>query len=125
MLTVGPAPSRGKRTPDDNPVERKEEVVSSPMQDLTKGYVPLIIIATFVIPTAIYIGLYLGKRDSASETLGSQITSLQTQVSALTNQVTQISIAVAKGPTLPENVAFKADLLRLCLANKNLICPQF
>lgn len=99
--------------------------MSSSMQDLTKGYVPLILIATFIIPTALYLGLYFGKRDSASETLGSQITSLQTQVSALTNQVTQISIAVAKGPTLPENVAFKADLLRLCLANKNLICPQF
>jgi len=93
--------------------------------DLTRGYVPLALILTFIIPTAIYIGLYLGKRDTVSESLGTQLTALQTQVSSLTTQVTQISIAVAKGPTLPENVAFKADLLRLCLANKNLICPQF
>jgi hypothetical protein len=94
-------------------------------QDLTKGYVPLVLIATFVIPTAIYVGLYLGKRDTAADNMLAQLAALQTQVSSLSTQVSQISVAVAKGPTLPENVAYKADLLRFCLANKNLICPPF
>lgn len=98
---------------------------SGTMHDLSKGYVPLVLILTFIVPTLIGVGLYFGKRDTVADNLGSQITSLQTQLTALTTQVTQISIAVAKGPTLPENVAFKADILRLCLANKTLNCPQY
>lgn len=122
MLTTGQPPRGTPRQVNDHPVERK---VNGSLTDLTKGVVPLTLLLTFIIPTSIYIGLYLQKRDSATEALGGQLAALQTQVSSLSSQVTQISLAVAKGPTLPENVAYKADLLRFCLANKNLVCPSF
>lgn len=95
------------------------------VSDLTKGYVPFALILTFIIPTAIYLGLYFGKRESSTENLVAQLASVQSQISNLTTQVGQISIAVAKGPTLPENVAYKADLLRFCLENRQLKCPSF
>lgn len=95
------------------------------MHDLTKGYVPLALVLTFLIPTVLYIGMYVGKRESGTDHLGSQLANLQSQVVSLNTQVSQIAIAVAKGPILPENVAYKADLLRFCLANKNLTCPNF
>ena len=115
-------PPRGTpRLPDNNPVER--EKMSSSVSDLTKGYVPLAIILTFIIPTAIYVGLYMGKRDASTDALGGQLTSLQQQVTALTAQVSSIAVTVAKPPTLPENVAYKADLLRFCVENRQLKCP--
>ena len=124
MLTTGQPPRGTPRKADDHPVESKTPMTTT-AQDLTKGYVPAALIATFVIPTAIYIGLYIGKRDTTADNMLAQLASLQTQVSSLSTQVSQISVAVAKGPILPENVAYKADLLRFCLANKNLVCPQF
>ncbi len=94
-------------------------------QDLSRGYVPFVLVLTFLIPTAIYIGMYFGRGDAASNNLASQLSSLQAQVSTLTTQVGQISVAVARPPQLPENVAYKADLLRFCITNKNLTCPTF
>jgi hypothetical protein len=95
------------------------------LADLTKGYVPVAMLIMFIIPTILGLGLYFGKRDASGDSIASQITSLTSQVSNLQTQVTQIQLAVAKGPTLPENIAFKADLLRLCLENRQLKCPAF
>jgi hypothetical protein len=103
----------------------REKPVAGAVNDLTKGYVPIVLLLTFIVPTAIYVGLYFGKKDSSSEQLVSQVTALQSQVSSLATQVGNISVAIAKPPTIPENVAFKADLLRLCVENRQLKCPQF
>ena len=121
MPPTSPPPRGMPRLSDDHPVGREE--VSTRSSDLTKGYVPLALILTFIIPTAIYVGLYIGKRDAGSEALGTQLSSLQQQVTALTAQVSSIAVTVAKPPQIPENVAFKADLLRFCVENRQLKCP--
>lgn len=124
MPPDGTIAKRPPRPADNHSVER-ERPLTTPFQDLTKGYVPIALVLTFVIPTLLYVGAYFARRDSSTENLASQMASLQSQVASLSTQVGNISVAIAKPPTLPENVAFKADLLRLCLENKNLKCPSF
>lgn len=124
MLTTGRSPHSQARIADNHPVEREEHVKGT-MGDLTKGYIPMALLITFIVPTLLGVGLYFGKRDSGTDNLASQLAALQSQVSSLSTQVGNISVAIAKPPTLPENVAFKADLLRLCVENRQLKCPSF
>lgn len=93
------------------------------MQDLSKGYVPIIIVIA-MLGTAVGTGMWLKGNQVQVEDLSKKVTDLQLQVSTLSASVSQLSLTIAKGPTLPENIAFKADLLRFCLENRELKCPQ-
>ena len=95
------------------------------MADLTKGYVPAALVITFIVPTLIFLGIYFGKRENAADNLATSITNLSTQVTSLQTQVSQIQVIIAKPPTLPDNVAYRADLLRFCIENRSLKCPTF
>jgi hypothetical protein len=69
--------------------------------------------------------MYFGGKEQNAISTMSQLSELRIQVTALATQVSQISVALAKPPTLPENVAYKADLLRLCVENRQLKCPPY
>lgn len=112
--------------PDRDPLGREayNASISRGMQDISRAGLPLALIASLII-VALGVGLWVGQRNSGAEGAAASIAELKLQVQNLSSQVTQISISLAKGPTLPENVAYKADLLRFCTLNKTLTCPNF
>lgn len=99
-------------------------VLEQRLSDVSRFGVPITLIGGLLVSVLI-AGMWLGKRDTTGELSASNIAELKVQVQNLSDQVTQISVSLAKGPTLPESVAYKADLLRFCILNKNLTCPQF
>lgn len=94
------------------------------MQDLSKGYVPVVILLAG-FGGALVAGQWINRNEMNVSSVAKQVTDLQTQVAGLSTQVAQLSIAIAKGPTLPDNIAYKADLLRICVENRQLKCPNF
>ncbi len=94
------------------------------MQDIRQLGLPVAVVIG-MLGIAATIGMQVQSRIGAVDTSSSQLAELKLQVQNLSAQVTQISVALAKGPTMPENVAFKADLLRFCVLNRSLNCPQF
>jgi hypothetical protein len=94
------------------------------MQDLSKGYVP-IVMAVAMLGTAAGTGWWLKGTQFQVEAVVKKVTDLQLQVANLSSAVTSLNLTLAKGPQLPENIAFKADILRICIKNPNLVCPDF
>lgn len=92
--------------------------------DLTRGGLPIVLVGGMLV-SALMAGMWLQDRTGASAASSSSITELKLQVQQLQATVNQISVTLAKPPTLPENVAYKADLLRFCVMNRQLQCPQF
>ena len=98
------------------------------MTDLTKGVIP-ITVGFSMLAAALAVGFWFGGRtvntDITASSLSAQVTRLETQVNALALQVQSVSIALAKGPSLPEHIASKSDLYKFCLSNRQLTCPSF
>jgi len=94
------------------------------MQDLSKGYVPIIFVLS-IIGTALVTGMWVSAQQADVRAVSGKVTELQTQLSQISGQVATLSIALAKGQPLPENVAYKADILRFCVENRQLKCPVF
>jgi outer membrane murein-binding lipoprotein Lpp len=92
------------------------------MQDLSRGYVPIIIVLA-MLGTAGATGFWLQSNQSKVENISRDVQGLQQQINVLSASVSQLTLSFAKGPSLPENVAYKADLLRFCLENRELKCP--
>lgn len=92
--------------------------------DLTRGGLPVVLVGGMLV-SALIAGMWIQDRTGAGAVANSSITELKLQVQQLQATVNQISVNLAKGPTLPENVAYKADLLRFCVMNRQLQCPQF
>lgn len=97
------------------------------MTDLSKGSVPIMLVFG-MLSTMLAAGYWFGNRSTSTEItntqLTAQVTRLEAQVLALSGQLQAVSVALAKGPVLPDNVAFKADLFKFCLENRQLKCPQ-
>lgn len=98
--------------------------IGQTMQDLSKGYVP-IVMAISMLATAAGTGWWLKTTQFQFESVDKKVTDLQLQVSQLSTAVINLNLTLAKGPQLPENVAFKADILRLCLKNPTIVCPEY
>lgn len=96
--------------------------VGETMSDLSRGYVPIVIVAA-MISAALFTGMWLKGNEFQINQVDKKVGDLSVQMSAISSAVSQLSIAVAKGPTLPDNVAYKADLLRFCIENRELKCP--
>lgn len=98
------------------------------MTDLSKGSVPIILVFG-MLSTFLVAGYWLGTRSTTTEIganqLAAQFSRLEAQVLALSGQMQAISISLAKGPVIPENVASKADLFKFCVENRELKCPAF
>lgn len=98
------------------------------MQDISKGALPIVVVFGMLM-TAISAGYWVGGRTQTTEltanSLAAQFTRLETQVTSLSVQVQNLSNSLAKGPPLPENVAFRGDLLKFCIENRQLKCPAF
>lgn len=94
------------------------------MHDISKGYVPVVIMLA-ALGGALVAGQWINRNEMNVAGVVKQVTDLQTQVAGLSTQVAQLSIAIAKGPTLPDNIAYKADILRFCVDNRQLKCPNF
>lgn len=92
--------------------------------DASRLGLPLVLVGGMLV-TALGGGMWIQGRLNGNEVSSQNIAELKLQVTNLSAQVTQISVALAKGPTIPENVAFKADLLRFCVMNRQLQCPNF
>lgn len=99
--------------------------------DLSRGYVPITLIGV-IIATALATGMWMQRNQQSVENLEkslqafrSEIGDMKTQMGQLSNQVVAMNLALAQGPKMPENVAYKADLLRLCINNRELKCPEW
>lgn len=96
--------------------------VGETMSDLSRGYVPIILVCS-MIAAALFTGMYFKGNEAQISSINTKVGDLSVQVSTLSTAVSQISLAVAKGTPLPDNIAFKADLLRFCVENRELKCP--
>lgn len=93
------------------------------MQDLSKGYVPIVVVIS-MIATAFGTAFWLRANQAQVENVDRRLTELQNQVAQLSSSVAQLTLTLAKGPQLPDNVAYKADLLKFCIHNRELKCPD-
>lgn len=100
------------------------QAIGETVQDLSRGYVPIIIVLA-MLGTAVATGMWLQGNQSKIDGVSKQMTDLQLQFSQMSTVVSQLNIAVASGPKLPDNIAVKADLLRFCIENRELKCPIF
>lgn len=96
------------------------------VQDISKGFVPITVLFT-ILMTAIGAAYWFGTQSTSTELTNSQLTQqvtrLEAQVISISQQMQTLSVNMAKPPTLPDNVAFKADLYKFCIENRNLKCP--
>jgi hypothetical protein len=94
--------------------------------DLSKGFVPITVLSGILL-TSISAAYWFGTRSTSTELTNSQLTQqvtrLEAQVIALGQQMQAFSVSLAKGPAIPDNVAFKADLYKFCIENRTLKCP--
>lgn len=91
------------------------------VQDLSKGVVPVMAvlgILGFVWTAATWVSKQTGQTDNMS----TSFIALSNKVDQLSIQVNALSMALAQGPKLPENIAYKMDILELCVLNPKLIC---
>ena len=92
------------------------------VNDLSKGVVPVMAvigILGFIWAAATWVANTTGQTGS----MGENFKLLSIKVDQLSMQVNTLSIALAQGPKLPDNVVFRADLLEFCLLNPKLNCP--
>ncbi len=122
MLSTGRPPSGPERPVDHHPLGKEKAPLNT--WDLTRGGLPVVLVGGMLV-SALIAGMWIQDRTGAGAVANSSITELKLQVQQLQATVNQISVNLAKGPTLPENVAYKADLLRFCVMNRQLQCPQF